>query len=128
MKALSITVVIASLFMIAAAPGADKSKKSPTLPAYPHQRNINIALKQLTNAQKKAGSGGSEQADAVIHLKKAEIALDGAKNNKGSFLATAHRLTGQAIRHLEKGEVDTANHEIAEAIEAVHKAGKAGEK
>jgi hypothetical protein len=66
--------------------------------------------------------------DAIIYLKKAEIELSKDKGNKhGSFKESAHRLSGQAAKDLENGLSDKALHNIEEAIEATHKAGKAGE-
>lgn len=116
-----VTVIISAFLLIAvSASGADKH---PTLPAYPNQPYINGALNQLTKAQEKVGGN---QADAIVHLQKAALALEASKNNKGSFRKTAIRLTNQAIKHLEDNDTDTATHEIAEAIEAVNKAGKAG--
>jgi hypothetical protein len=123
MNTLSAKLALTSLLMAATALGADPS---PTGPAYPHQPSINRALKQLTEAQKIVTAAGSKQEDVVPHLNDAHIALQNAIKDKGSFRATAIRLTGQAIKHLEKGDKDSAAHEIEEAIEAVNKAGKAG--
>jgi hypothetical protein len=117
------------LIAVTCAAGADKSKsKSPKLPDYPGQPNINTALKQLASAQKLAKGSGKEVADAIVHLKKAEIQLSKDKGNKhGSFKESAHRLSSQAVKDLENGLSDKALHNIEEAIKATHKAGKAGE-
>ena len=118
------------LIVVTCAAGADKKKspKSPKLPEYPKQSRINGALKNLAKAQELAKGSAKEMADAVIFLKKAEIQLshDG-KNKHGSFKESAHRLSGQAAKDLENGLSDKALHNIEEAIEATHKAGKAGE-
>lgn len=95
---------------------------------FPHQPNINIALKELADAQKAIAGSGGKPGDALMHLRQAHTVLEKSSNNKGSFRATAIRLTGQAVNHLEKGETDKAVHEIAEAVEAVNKAGVAGSK
>lgn len=116
------TIVSAFLLIMNSAAGAGKS---PTLPAYPGQPNINAALRQLTKAQEKVDAN---QADAVIHLQKAAIALEMSSDDKGSFRKTSIRLTNQAIKHLGQKDDTTAKHEIAEAIENVNKAGKAGTK
>lgn len=110
--------------------GADKSKspKSPKLPEYPHQPNVNTALKHLGKAQELAKGSGKEVADAIVYLKKAQIAMEGASKKKGSFKATAVRLSGQAAKDLENGLTDKAAHNIEEALEAVHKAGQTAEK
>jgi hypothetical protein len=122
MKTLFSPFVFAFFLMIAVASGTDESTP---LPHYPDQPNINVALKKLTEAQKLVTGGGSK-TDAAARLKEAQAALNMAIKNKGSFPRTASRLTGQAIKHLEKGDTATATHEIAEAIEATNKAGKAG--
>lgn len=96
-------------------------------PAYPGQPNINLALRRLTDAKEHLVTGATP-ADISEELKKAHNALEMAIKNKGSFRATAIRLTGQAMKHLEKGDRDTAAREINEAIEAVNKAGQAGER
>ncbi|MFN0076672.1 MAG: hypothetical protein ACKVY0_09370 [Prosthecobacter sp.] len=115
------------LIVVTCAAGADKSK-SPKLPEYPKQKNINTALKQLAKAQELAKGSGKEVADALVWLKKAEIQLSKDRGNKhGSFKESAHRLTGQAAKDLEGGLSDKAMHNIEEAIAATHKAGKAGE-
>ncbi len=121
-------LVSALLIVVTCAAGADKSKspKSPKLPEYPKQGNINSALKHLAKAQELAKGSGKEVADAIIWLKKAEDQLSKDKGNThGSFKETAHRLSGQAAKNLEKGLTDKAAHEIEEAIEAAHKAAKA---
>ena len=117
------------LIAVTCAAGADKSQsKSPKLPEYPKQRNINAALRQLASAQKLAKGSGQEVADAIVHLKKAEIQLSKDKGNKhGSFKESAHRLSGQAVKDLENGLSDRAQHNIEQAIKATHKAGNAGE-
>lgn len=131
MKALIPAVVIALLFLtVDPTHGADKStettKPSKEAPPYPNQPRINTALKELGQAKKKAGATGSGQADALVHLKKAENAMENSGVNKGTYRVSAIRLIGQAMKHLEKGEVGTALGEIDEATEAVHKAGKIG--
>jgi hypothetical protein len=121
--------VSALLVVVTCAAGADKSKsKSPKLPEYPKQQKINAALKNLGKAKELAKGSAKEVADAIVYLKKAEIQLahDG-KNKHGSFKESAHRLSGQAAKDLEQGLSDKALHNIDEAIEATHKAGKAGE-
>lgn len=132
MKILITAVILFSIFMVDPASGADKSdgKTKPTreAPPYPGQPRINGALKELGQAQKKASTTGSGQADALVHLKKAENAMEDSGVNKGTYRVSAIRLIGQAIKHLEKGEVDIALKEIEEATEAVHKAGKIGAK
>jgi hypothetical protein len=117
------------LIVVTCAAGADKSKsKSPKLPEYPKQKNINAALRQLESAQKLAKGSGKEVADAIVHLKKAENQLSKDRGNRhGSFKESAHRLSGQAVKDLEAGNSDKALHNIEEAIAATHKAGKAGE-
>ncbi len=117
------------LIVVTCAAGADKSKsKSPKLPEYPKQVRINAALKHLAKAKELAKGSGKEVADAIVWLKKAEIQLSKDKGNKhGSFKESAHRLSGQAAKDLENGLSDKALHNIEEAIEATHKAGKAGE-
>lgn len=117
------------LIAVTCAAGADKSKsKSPKLPEYPKQGNINAALKHLAKAKELAKGSGKEVADAIVWLKKAEIQLSKDKGNKhGSFKESAHRLSGQAVKDLENGLSDKALGNIEEAIEATHKAGKAGE-
>lgn len=117
------------LIVVTCAAGADKSKsKSPKLPEYPKQPNINKALHHLAKAQKLAKGSAKEVADAIVWLKKAETQLAKDKSNRhGSFKESAHRLSGQAAKDLEKGLADKALHNIDEAIEATHKAGKAGE-
>jgi hypothetical protein len=112
------TLVFAFLLMVVSAPGAE--------PAYPNQPKINHALKKLTEAHKILTDTGGKQTDAVASLQEAHESLEKSSNNKGSFRATATRLTGQAIKHLEKGDTGTAMSEIMEAIEATNKAGKAG--
>jgi|UniRef100_UPI0037847544 hypothetical protein len=117
------------LIVVTCASGADKSKsKSTKLPEYPKQSRINGALKNLAKAQELAKGSAKEVGDAIIYLKKAEIELSKDKGNKhGSFKESAHRLSGQAAKDLENGLSDKALHNIEEAIEATHKAGKAGE-
>ncbi|MEN3940444.1 hypothetical protein WJU23_04050 [Prosthecobacter sp. SYSU 5D2] len=100
-------------------------QKSPKLPAFPTQPNINIALNQLNLARQKADGN---PVHAIVHLQKANISLKRSANNKGSFRATAQRLADQAIKHLEKGEKDTAKKEIEDAIKATVKAGEASAK
>jgi hypothetical protein len=112
---------VAALLLLATAGGA--AEKSPPAPVYPGQPSINAAVKQLTEAQTKAPN---DQAEALSHLRKALRSLEAAIKDKGSFRATSIRLTKQAIRHLEKGESDTALHEIEEALENANRAGKAG--
>ncbi|MDZ4405421.1 hypothetical protein [Prosthecobacter sp.] len=115
------------LIVVTCAAGADKSK-SPKLPDYPKQKNINAALKQLAKAKELAKGSAKEVADAVVYLKKAEIQLSKDRGNKhGSFKESAYRLSGQAAKDLENGLADKALHNIEEAIAATHKAGKAGE-
>lgn len=115
------------LIVVTCAAGADKSK-SPKLPEYPKQGTINAALKHLAKAQELAKGSAKEVADAIVFLKKAEIQLSKDKGNKhGSFKESAHRLSGQAVKDLENGFPDKALNNIKEAIEATHKAGKAGE-
>lgn len=112
------------LIVVTCATGADNSKSD--LPSYPHQRTINAALRQLTEAQKLIKGSDKEIAEAIVYLKKAEGQLSKDKGNAhGSFKETAHRLSGQAAKSLEKGLTDKAAHEIEEAIEAAHKAAKA---
>jgi hypothetical protein len=113
--------VIAAL-TVAALPIAG-AEKTPKLPAYPGQPSINAAVKSLTAAQEKLTSN---QADALVHLKKAQGSLEHAIKDKGSFRATAIRLTKQAIRHLEGNDPTTAAHEIEEAIENANRAGVQG--
>jgi hypothetical protein len=107
--------------------GADKSDTSKPA-SYQGQQTINTALRNLTNAQKLAKGTSEEVAKAIDHLNKAEFALRKDRGNKhGSFKETAHRLSGQAAKDLAKGLTDKALHNIEEAIEAAHKAGKAKE-
>lgn len=114
------------LIVVTCAEGADKPK-SPKLPEYPGQPNINTALNHLTKARQAAKGTGKEVADAIVWLKKAETVLAKDKGNKhGSFKESAHRLTGQAAKDLEKGLSEKALQNIEGAIEATHKAGKAG--
>jgi len=122
------TLLVSALLIVGtSAEGADKSK-SPKLPEYPKQQNINVALKHLAKAQALAKGSGKEVADAIVWLKKAEIQLSKDKGNKhGSFKESAHRLSGQAAKDLENGLTDKAMHNIEEAIAATHKAGKAKE-
>jgi hypothetical protein len=124
MKALPTIVFCVLSVMILRVSGSDRPVK---VPEYPGQPKINAALKQLTEAQTVMTKGGS-QDDVIAHLTNAHNAMEGAALNKGSYRVTAIRLTGQAIKHLEKGEKDTAVHEIAEALDAVDKAGQAGAK
>lgn len=110
------------LLVVTSAEGADKAKSD--LPNYPKQRTINVALRQLTEAQELI-KGGKGTADAIACLKKAEGVLSkDSGNDHGSFKETAHRLSGQAAKDLEKGLTDKALHNIEEAIEAAHKAAK----
>jgi hypothetical protein len=122
------TAIVAALFFAATTDGADKRTKTPKLPDYPNQPHINAALKNLTSAQEQLER---DRPKAILFLKKAQIALDGAGKNKGSYIGTATRLTRQAITHFEKAGSDpemaaTVAHEVAEAIEACHEAGKVG--
>lgn len=130
MKTLLLATALCSLLLVGSVFGAessnDKSKPTKEAPPYPNQPRINNALKELGEAKKKAGASGSGQADALVHLKKAETAMENSGVNKGTYRVSAIRLIGQAIKHLEKGEVATALGEIDEATEAVHKAGKIG--
>jgi hypothetical protein len=104
---------------------ADGADKSPKLPTFPGQPNMNVAVKQLDLAKEKIET---KQEETVVHLKLALVQLEGSKSKRGSFRATAIRLTKQAIKHLEDGDVDTAKHEVAEAFENTLKAGEAGAK
>lgn len=115
----TLTAVSSALLLLA----ISASNAAPKVPEYPKQPYINTALKQLGEAREKTPTNPTE---ALAHLNKASIALDRPMNSKGSFANTAKRLTDQAIKHLEKGEADTAMREINEAIEATHKAGKMG--
>lgn len=120
------SVLSVLLIAVTCAAGADKPK-SPKLPEYPGQPYINTALNHLTKARQLAKGTGKEVADAIVWLKKAEIVLAKDQGNKhGSFKESAHRLTGQAVKDLEKGLSDKALNNIEGAIEATHKAGKAG--
>ena len=110
------------LFAMVSTHAADKA---PQLPAFIGQPNINTALKQLNLAKEKMET---KPEDALVHLKLALNPLEGSTTNRGSFRATAIRLTKQAIKHLESHDVPTAKHEVEEALENVVKAGKAGEK
>ena len=114
--------LVAMLLVMIPAYAADKS---PKLPAFPGQPNINTALKQLNMAKDKMET---KPEDSIAHLKLALNQLEGSKSNRGSFRATAIRLTKQAIKHLEANDVPTAKHEVEEALENVVKAGEAGEK
>jgi hypothetical protein len=78
------------------------------------------AIKQLTEAQ---NAMATNPKDAAEHLEKAAGSLSHAIKDKGSFRATAIRLTKQAVRHLNEGDANTAAHEINEALEAANKAG-----
>jgi len=123
-----IVAIIAALFVAATVHGADKSRKTPKVPDYPQQPRINAALKNLNSAQEQLGR---DRPKALVFLQKAEIALEAAGRNKGSFIATALRLTRQAITHFDKAGSDPemaekVAHEVAEAIEACHEAGKVG--
>jgi hypothetical protein len=105
--------------------GADKT---PKLPDYPHQPYINTALKHLASAQENLER---DRPKAITFLKKAEIALESTGKKKGSYNSTALRLTRQAVTHFEKAGSDpamtaTVAHEVAEAIEACHEAGREG--
>lgn len=95
-------------------------------PAFPGQPNINIALKKLTEAQEILNLGTGKPAEAAAKLQEAQGALEKASKNKGSYRQSAIRLVGQAVKHLDKGDVDTAKHEITEALENVNKAGQTG--
>jgi hypothetical protein len=90
---------------------------------YPNQPSINAALKQLAEAQQKIDTKPSEAGDC---LRKASDSLEHAIKDKGTFRVTAKRLTDQATKHLEKGDVETAKHEIEGAIENANKAGRSG--
>ncbi len=114
----TVLTALSFFFVSAITTGAE-----PKVPEYPKQPYINTALKQLGEAREKAPANPTE---ALAHLNKASIALDRRMDGKGSFANTAKRLTDQAIKHLEKGEADTAMKEINDAIEATHKAGKMG--
>jgi len=121
------TAIIAALIFAATTRGADKT---PKLPEYPHQPNVNAALKNLTSAQENLER---DRPKAITFLQKAKTALENAKINKGSFLGTAERLTQQAITHLGKADSDPeaaakVAHEVAQAIESCHKAGEMGAK
>jgi len=113
---LFITLVLTTLFSTAWA------RPSPTIPEFPKQPHTNAAISQLIQAQKKVGSNN---ADAIVHLKKAGISVEKSAKNKGSFRGTAIRLIGQAVKHLEKNELEVARKEITDALEAVYKAGEA---
>lgn len=123
-----ITAVLAVLLVAATAHCADKGSKTPKIPEYPHQPRINAALKNLTSAQENLER---DRPKAIAFLQKAEIALEETGSRKGSYNATALRLTRQAIKHFEKAGSDpetaaTVAHEVAEAIEACHEAGREG--
>lgn len=111
-----VTIFILAVFSATAA-------EKPSLPHYPGQPKINVALKQLTDAQEKIATNAKEAGE---HLQKATDSLEGAIKDKGSFRATAIRTTNQAIKYLEKGETEKAVHEIEEAIKATKKAGESG--
>lgn len=117
-RALFLGLTVASLVITAAA-----EEKPAKLPAYPGQPSINAGLKELTSAQQKLDSAPD---DALLHLRKAQGSLEHAIKDKGSFRATAIRMTKQAIKHLEGGDKGAAAHEIQEAIENANRAGKQG--
>ena len=106
---------------VSTVPAADD--KSEKLPHYDKQPSINAAIKQLTEAQKTIAT---DRAATMEHLDKATNSLEHAIKDKGSFRATAIRLSKQAAKHLENGDADTALHEITEALEAANKAGQMG--
>jgi hypothetical protein len=111
------TILLSALSLAA----ADKSEKGN----FGGQEKLNNAIKQLSEAQKSAATDSKGAAD---HLRKASGLLVHTRKDKGSFRATAIRLTDQAVNHLEKGDQATALHEINEALEAANKAGVQGDK
>jgi len=116
----AITTLAAALLVFVV---SDIGAKEP--PPYPGQPRINGALKHLTAAQTQAAK---DPKAALASLQEASTVLAKAKHNKGTYQNIARDLTERATRHLEKGEVDTALHEIGEAIDAVNKGGEIGEK
>lgn len=127
MNRILVLMISTLLFGVTYAAGADKPK-SPKLPEFPKQRTINAALRQLTSARELAKGSTKEVADAIVYLKKAEMNLAKDSGNKhGSFKESAHRLSGQAAKDLEKGLIEKATHNIEAAIKATIKAGEAKE-
>lgn len=110
-------------FVVALLPSHAAEKKAPAEPEYPGQPSINGALKHLTKAQEAISTNPKE---AIGILKKAQISLEAAVKDKGTYRVTAVRQTKEAIRHLEKGDTATAARDVEEAIENTHKAGKQG--
>lgn len=110
------------------AEAAPDAKKLPELPLYPNQPYINASLKNLDAAKAELAKSTTDYSAAIIYLQKAEISLKGAVKDKGSFRLTAIRVNSQAIKDLEKKNLPKALHNIDEAIEACHKAGKMGER
>jgi hypothetical protein len=111
-------LVFSFLPLLTTSPAADSPAASP---AYPGQPKINAALKKLAQAQKLIATSLPE---AIFALQDAEKSLSQASHDKGTFAQMAERLTGQAIRHLQKDDAATAYKEIDQAIDAAHKAGK----
>lgn len=95
-------------------------------PKYPGQPHINAALRQLAEAQKILAKGDGDLNEAATKVKEAHDALQTSVVNKGTYRVTAIRLTERAAKHLEKGDKDSAVHEIQEAVENTDKAGQAG--
>ena len=112
-----LALVLASLF------GAVAAEKPPTLPEYPGQPSINAALKDLNKAKEIVDTN---KADAITYLKKASGSLEASVKDKGNYRTTAIRWCKQATKHLEEGDVVKATHDIGEAIDDTHKAGKIG--
>lgn len=113
-----VTILLTCILVVGSALAAE--------PAFPGQPNINTALKKLTDAQEILNLGTGKPADAAAKLQEAQNALEKASKNKGTYRQSAIRLTAQAIKHLEKGDVGTAKHEVEEALENVNKAGQTG--
>lgn len=82
--------------------------------------DLATGIKHLTEARE---AMASKPAEVAGHLQKAAESLSHAIKDKGSFRATAIRLTNQALKHIEKGDKDTALHEINEALESANRAG-----
>ena len=117
------SIVSAFLLAVVSASGAEKS---PEMPTFPGQPNMNMAFKKLTKARETIGT---KPDDTLVHLKLALNELEGSKKfNKGTFRSEAIRYTKQAISHLEKSDAATATHDIEQALDNLIKAGKFAER
>lgn len=119
-KLLALFAAIVLPFTVAVA-----AEKSPTAPEYPGQPFINSALKDLKKAKDLVETN---KADAIVFLEKAASSLKGSTKDKGNYRTSAIRWTKEAIKHLEASDIAKATHEIDEALDDVHKAGKIGAK